>query len=194
MTIRRIASPTETEGISTLIQEGEYRKAVSCVLADLGADLSEYCLAMLDDQTLAEQATIATLADMYAAMPGLGNTALRPWLFGQARSTCIALQEELASPPKTYPALPGGDPNSPSRQQMLLRKALWKLDADERDAGLLRYLARLDYEDVGRICGMDTAAARKKAGKALLRLRQVVRGHGASTGSTVPKRPAGARG
>lgn len=189
MVVRPIENRSETAAISLLIKQGEYRQALSRVVDLLGPDLGEYCFAMLDNQALAERAVIAALADMYAAMPTLNSAPLRPWLFEQARRTCIALQSE----PKPTPPQAKGK----AAEAQALRKAVTELSPEERDAVLLRYLARLDYGDVAAICDMDQETACKKAGKGLLRLRQITTGASADTRSTAPNppsKPTGTRG
>jgi RNA polymerase sigma factor (sigma-70 family) len=54
----------------------------------------------------------------------------------------------------------------------LLDEALTKLAPDDRDALLLRYFEQLDFAEVGVALGASTEAARKRADRALERLRQ----------------------
>lgn len=172
MAVRHIARRAETEGFIQLIRAGEYRQALTEIVGSrLGHDLGEYCFAMLGEQELAEQALIDTWVALYSAMPQLDNTSLRPWLFEQARAHCTRALTPIPTPSESEPAKAHG-PSPADDPRTRLRGRLWELQPDERDAVLLRYLARLSYADIAVMCGVEVGDARRKAGKALLRLRQ----------------------
>ena len=104
--------------------------------------------------------------------------------------------EFLGKPKRTAKPTPPQAKGKAAEAQAL-RKAVTELSPEERDAVLLRYLARLDYGDVAAICDMDQETACKKAGKGLLRLRQITTGASADTRSTAPNppsKPTGTRG
>jgi RNA polymerase sigma-70 factor (ECF subfamily) len=59
-----------------------------------------------------------------------------------------------------------------------VREALAGLSETDREVLLMRHVDELPYLEVGYILGVDPAAARKRYGRALLRLREVLRDAG----------------
>jgi RNA polymerase sigma-70 factor (ECF subfamily) len=57
-------------------------------------------------------------------------------------------------------------------------QAVARLDDDDREILLLRHVDELPYEEVGCLLGVEPAAARKRYGRALLRLRKVLADQG----------------
>lgn len=170
MVVRRIAKPTETARIAALIERCAYKEALQQTVSQLGGELGQYCMAVLGDSHLAERAVIETLADLYFAMPSLGEEDLRTWLFGKARKACHDLRDYDV--PRKERMRVQGSPRGQVEEALRARSLLASMKVDERDVALLRYVARLPYDAIAEICGMDEADARKRAGKALLRLRQ----------------------
>jgi len=175
MVVRRIAKGSETEGIAALIAAGKYPKALDQAVTQLGAELGQYCMAVLGEQSLAEDAAIQALADFYAAMPALSNPRPRPFLFTAARRACMKAQTatDAHAASAALEGVPRANPTDTSIQAARTRALLAAMKPEERDAALLRYLGRLGYADIAIICGVDEETARKLVGKALLRLRAV---------------------
>jgi RNA polymerase sigma-70 factor (ECF subfamily) len=59
-----------------------------------------------------------------------------------------------------------------------VRRALAELSEPDREVLLMRIVDELPYRDIGYILDLDPAAARKRHGRALLRLRNVLRDAG----------------
>jgi RNA polymerase sigma-70 factor (ECF subfamily) len=59
-----------------------------------------------------------------------------------------------------------------------VRQALAELPERDREVLLMRIVDELPYREIGHILDLDPAAARKRHGRALLRLRQVLRDAG----------------
>jgi RNA polymerase sigma-70 factor (ECF subfamily) len=81
----------------------------------------------------------------------------------------LALAERLLAPN-----------SSPSRradreeQAGRVRQALARLTATEREVLLMRHYEDLSYEEIGCILGVEAAAVRKRAGRALVRLHKAL--------------------
>jgi RNA polymerase sigma-70 factor (ECF subfamily) len=68
---------------------------------------------------------------------------------------------------------PGSSPSKGLRQEELARRvqqALGRLKEADRAVLLMRHYDGLSYEEIGCIVGIEAAAARKRAGRALVRL------------------------
>ena len=61
-----------------------------------------------------------------------------------------------------------------------VREALAQLDVTDQEVLLLRYFDGLDNKEVAQVLGLDTSAASKRYGRALLRLRKLLQEHGLS--------------
>ena len=81
----------------------------------------------------------------------------------------LVLAERLLSPE------PSPDEHLDRAEQIArVREALGLLTEADREILLMRYYERLTYEDVACILGIEPTAARKRHGRALLRLHKVL--------------------
>jgi RNA polymerase sigma-70 factor (ECF subfamily) len=62
------------------------------------------------------------------------------------------------------------------RRARSIRTALDELKPSERDVVVLRYEAGLSYREIADACGIDEATARKRTSRALVRLREALKG------------------
>jgi RNA polymerase sigma-70 factor (ECF subfamily) len=62
-----------------------------------------------------------------------------------------------------------------AERDAFLREALDQLSADDRELLALRYDAEQSFRDIALALGIDEAAARKRVGRALVRLRGKLR-------------------
>jgi RNA polymerase sigma-70 factor (ECF subfamily) len=142
-------------------------------------------MAILGSQAEAEEATQESLIAAYDSMSTYrGEGTVKAWLFGIARRICARRVETRVRREKrlrlVYDA--GSEAQLPDeeverrRRAERLRDALERLRPSEREALLLRYGCGLSYREVGEACGVDEAAARKRASRALGRLRDVLSG------------------
>jgi RNA polymerase sigma-70 factor (ECF subfamily) len=72
---------------------------------------------------------------------------------------------------------PGGAPNLRMDQQERARRmceALTRLAESDREVLLMRHYQELSYEEIGCILDLEPAAARKRAGRALVRLHKIL--------------------
>lgn len=175
--------PTDT--ISTLIAAGERRAAVAECARLHGRSIGRLCMAMLGNGPDADEVVQETLLAAHRGMEGFrGEGSVRAWLFGIARRQCArhleakrsrgAHLQVVADEPH---AGPGDDPESAARtgrRARIVRAALEHLKPSERDALLLRYQADLSFREIAAACGIDEAAARKRASRGLNRLRNLL--------------------
>jgi RNA polymerase sigma-70 factor (ECF subfamily) len=72
---------------------------------------------------------------------------------------------------------PSGSPSSRLNREDLarrMRKALDRLSPTDREALLMRHYENMSYEEMGCILGIEPASARKRAGRALVRLHKIL--------------------
>ena len=55
-----------------------------------------------------------------------------------------------------------------------MRQALERLPQGDREALLMRHYEDMTYEEMGYILGIEPASARKRAGRALVRLHKIL--------------------
>lgn len=55
-----------------------------------------------------------------------------------------------------------------------MRQALERLSQTDREALLMRHYEEMSYEEMGCILGIEPASARKRAGRALVRLHKIL--------------------
>lgn len=184
MAARAEAVEGEADAIAVRIQNGAYRDAIAMCAAEHGAALGRLCMAMLGDQGEAEETVQEALLAAHDAMASYrGDGSVRAWLCGIARRLCARRIEtrvrrerrlRLVQGPSNDGAQPD-DAAEKSRRALLVRTALEGLKPSERDAVLLRYEAGLSYREIAAACGIDEAAARKRASRALARLRDALK-------------------
>lgn len=175
MVLKRIAKSSETEAITSLIEQGDFGAALSRAASELSEDIGQFCMALLGDQALAEEATVRTLSDFYAAMPAMTNPRPRPWLFETAYRACKQLRASAAISHQESDSSTDGSADAASENApALIRTLLSSMKPEERETSLLRYLARLGYADIANICDLSEESVRKHVSKALLRIRSTV--------------------
>jgi RNA polymerase sigma-70 factor (ECF subfamily) len=171
--------------LSKLINEGAYRDAVALAARDHGAAIGRLCMAMLGSQAEAEETTQETLIAAIDAMPSYrGEGSVKGWLMGIARRLCARrIAKRVRREKKLHLVHDAGPGNAlpdeeveRRRQAEGIREALESLRPSEREALLLRYGSEMSYREVGQACGIEEAAARKRANRGLSRLRAVLSG------------------
>ncbi|MDH5493490.1 MAG: sigma-70 family RNA polymerase sigma factor, partial [Myxococcales bacterium] len=111
-----------------------------------------------------------------------GEGTARAWVFGIARKVCArhlttrsrrAQRLRLVHDATAEADLPDAQVER-GRRARELRGALEELKPSERETVLLRYQAGLSFQEVAQACGIEEAAARKRASRALARLRKIL--------------------
>lgn len=170
--------------IERLIREGRLREAAAMCAQLHGAALGRLCMALLGSQAEAEEAVQETLLAACGGMSEYrGEGTVRAWLFGIARRQCARRFEQGAREGRKL-RLVGEDGEaageSPAasmtagRRARAVREALADLKPSEREALVLRYQSGLSFGEIARLCGIDEAAARKRASRGLARLRKTI--------------------
>jgi RNA polymerase sigma-70 factor (ECF subfamily) len=173
--------PTDT--ISALIAAGDRRAAVTECARVHGRSIGRLCMAMLGNASDADEVLQETLLAAHRGMESFrGEGTVRAWLFGIARRQCARHLEarrnragHLQVVPEQTPS--DDDPEDAARiaqRARIVRAALEHLKPSERDALLLRYQADLSFREIADACGIDEAAARKRASRGLSRLRNLL--------------------
>jgi RNA polymerase sigma-70 factor (ECF subfamily) len=163
------------------LSRGETRLALALCVERHAPAIGRLCMAMLGSQRAADDVTFETLLgahDGFEDLPDEGS--VRAWLLGNARHKCLARLEQTR---RRRPALTEtiGDVATGSEgttgaqpRAERARTLLQQVRPSDRDALLLRYGADLSFEEVAAASGIDEAAARKRASRALLHLREVL--------------------
>ena len=171
--------------VAELIGRGEHRAAVAACARIHGDAVGRVCMAMLGSQPDAEEAVQETLLAAHRGMAGYrADGTIRAWLFAIARRQCARRLERgrrsassLAELQAVTDALAPADPADAmvvQRRAQAVRAALSQLKPSEREALVLRYEAGLGYREIGAACGIDEAAARKRASRGLDHLRSLI--------------------
>jgi RNA polymerase sigma-70 factor, ECF subfamily len=171
------------EAIGAAIRAGDLRTAVALCARQHGAAIGRLAMAMLGSQPDAEEVVQETLLAAHRGMAAWrGDGTVRSWLFAIARRQCAQHLERgrrtlqlHGLPEESAPA--GDDPAgamATRRRAARVRAALTQLKPTEREALLLRYEADLSYREIGAMCGVDEAAARKRASRGLDRMRSLI--------------------
>ena len=171
----------EQEGpIEALIRAGLHREAAAACAHTHGASIGRLCMAMLGGQAEAEEALQDTLLAAHDAMASYrGEGSVRAWLFGIARRVCARRLESRTRQSERLHLLHDADADAALPDEVIdarrrahtIRAALATLPPSEREALLLHYQADLSYREIGCACGIDEAAARKRASRGLEKLR-----------------------
>jgi RNA polymerase sigma-70 factor (ECF subfamily) len=181
------AEAVPIDPIERLIRQCRYREAVALCAERHGTSLGRLCMALLGSQADAEEAVQETLLAACAGMSDYrGDGSVRAWLFAIARRQCArrverGARERQRRDPAIDPqdaAASAGDSPAMSivamRRARAVRSALAELRPTERDALLLHYQAELSFREIAEVCGIDEAAARKRASRGLARLRKAL--------------------
>lgn len=114
----------------------------------------------------------------FAAWRRIGNlregSALRPWFLGIVANQCRSLKRSRwwsvtkAGSPEGEAAIP--DPAA----SIDLRRALRRLEYDERLILVLRYYLDMPFEEIATTLGISTKAARTRVERAVHRLKPMV--------------------
>ncbi len=184
-----LAASEQLEPLAKLIRDGAYRDAVALAAREHGAAIGRLCMAMLGSQAEAEEATQEALIAAFDSMASYrGEGSVKAWLLGIARRICARRVETRVRRENklrlVYDA--GAEAQLPDealdrrRRAERLRAAMEQLRPSEREALLMRYGQGLSFREVGQACGIDEAAARKRASRGLCQLRAVLSGESRS--------------
>jgi RNA polymerase sigma-70 factor, ECF subfamily len=171
--------------IADALSRGETRLALELCIARHGLSIGRLCMAMLGSQREADELTQQTLLVAHQRFAEfIGEGSLHAWLLGIARHECLRHLEKSrrrASPGSPAPN-PVGDVSAEGeshderceRRAARARALLERVRPSDREAILLRFGVDLSFEDVALAAGIDEPTARRRASRALLRLRSAL--------------------
>jgi RNA polymerase sigma-70 factor, ECF subfamily len=169
--------PGAQSGILAALSAGRYDEALRLCAGHHGEALGRLCMSLVGSQTDAEDLVQETLLAAYQGFGGYREQgSVKAWLCSIARRKC-ARHLELRSRPSRG-ALPAPQPAPSAEEQVVAhrravraRVLLESIRPSEREALVLRYAAGLSFREVAQACGIEEAAARKRASRALAALR-----------------------
>jgi RNA polymerase sigma-70 factor, ECF subfamily len=125
-----------------------------------------------------------------AAIPVASDGEVRSWLFRVARNLAIDHhREHLRRPVRSE--LTDEAARAPSQDiDLAVNQALARLGDLDRDVFLMREVAGLGYEEIGRACGLTPDAVRSRIHRARLQLRTDLASP-IATRRTIPLRQSG---
>jgi RNA polymerase sigma factor (sigma-70 family) len=116
----------------------------------------------------ATSAATAAGTDLRAGRRSVAREEQEPWSLPDA--SAAELMDRLLAP--------GDSPSAAVRKDEVrdrVRAALEAMAEQEREVLILRYLEQLSAREVGAVLGITEAAAKKRALRALLRLRELLK-------------------
>jgi RNA polymerase sigma-70 factor (ECF subfamily) len=124
------------------------------------------------------------------AVPEASDGEIRAWLFRIARNLALDHYRRRVRHPDP-PALVDEGSRLPSQDvDLAVKLALAALPELDRDVFLMRELAGLGYEEIGRACGLTPDAVRSRIHRARLQLREQLAAP-IATRRTIPMRHSG---
>lgn len=174
---------SEADPIAKLIRGGAHRDAIALCAREYGAAMGRLCMALLGSQAEAEETVQEALMAAHDGMSQWrGEGTVKAWLFGIARRMCARRLETRVRRDRRLRLVHDAEADSKlpddlveaRRKAVKIRAALEDLKPSEREALLLRYEAGLSFKEVALACGVDEAAARKRASRAIARLRTLL--------------------
>ena len=168
--------------IVEMLLSGNRHGAIATCARVHGAAVGRLCFLLLGAQSEADEAAQETMLAAYHAAPSYrGEGTARAWLFGIARRVCaqrVLVRQRQAR----RQVLLGHEANGvdashlhdQKESEASVRAALDALSASDRELLALRFEGEQSFRDIGEALGIDEAAARKRVGRALGRLREKV--------------------
>lgn len=140
--------------------------------------LLRYCYMKLRDRTLAEDVTQETFTRFFESASYRRMGKELPYLYTIARNLCAdrfrrredCLLGDLLTETDEVPAT--ADETQKTVERLAIEHALDKLDAEEREAVVLRFSVGMGVADVGKTLGLSRFAVRRRLSAALTKLRE----------------------
>lgn len=180
----RLTVNAEDLAITAKLVGGDAHGAISLAARTFGPAVGRLCFLLLGAQGEADEAAQETFLAAYHGAPTYrAEGSVRSWLFGIARRICAQRLATRARQARRLALLvvPGEGPTDASdlhdsaEREAEVRAALADLPGTDRELLALRYDAEHSFREIADALGIDEAAARKRVGRALVRLRERVR-------------------
>lgn len=178
--MRVAADPRDTQIAARLLARDPHG-AIALAARDYGAAIGRLCFLLLGSQSEADEAAQETLIAAYhSAHAYRAEGTARAWFYGIARRTCAQrvaarLRQSRRLAMLLDDQLHGPDASvlhDDAERDAAVRGALESLTPSDRELLVLRYDADQSFRDIAATLGIDEAAARKRVGRALMRLRE----------------------
>jgi RNA polymerase sigma-70 factor (ECF subfamily) len=179
--------PSRDEQIILALGRKDRKTAATLLVEEHARAIGRTCMALLGSQSEAEDALQETLM---AALEGLesfrSDGTLRAWLLSVARRRAARrletrsrereVQQEARHGVAALSLMAPEAAASAERLSMArrARELLEQVRPTEREALVLRFAAELSFREVGQVCGIDEATARKRVSRGLCRLRSLL--------------------
>jgi RNA polymerase sigma-70 factor, ECF subfamily len=149
-----------------------------------------FCRAVGQAETARDLTQDVFLRVSRTAIPEASDGEVKAWLFQIARN--LALDHHRRRLRQPEPAvLVGEGSHAPSQDvDLAVNTALAALADLDRDVFLMREVAGLGYEEIGRACGLTPDAVRSRIHRARLQLREALASP-IATRRTIPMRQSG---
>jgi len=179
----RLAASVQETRLAALMLEGDAHGAIALAARMFGPAIGRVCFLLLGSQSEADEAAQETFLAAYHGVSSYrGEGAPRAWFYGIARRICTQrLSARLRQSRRMFlldrdqHGLDASALHDRAERDAHLRRALEELPADDRELLALRYDAEQSFRDIALALGIDEAAARKRVGRALIRLRGKLR-------------------
>ncbi|MEQ1501130.1 MAG: RNA polymerase sigma factor [Myxococcota bacterium] len=172
----------DDSGIAALIAAGRLRDAIGAAAVEHGAAVERVCVALVGrPDRAAELAQDTFVAAVDALRHWRGDGSLRAFLCGIARNLCakdrtrsarqaarLHLVRDPVADVDAHAAVEAG------QRARAARDALSRLEPGDREILVLRYQGELGYAEIAALLSIDEPTARKRASRALVRLRSAL--------------------
>lgn len=181
--VRTIADPFDTE-VAALLLDGDAHGAIAIAAREWGPAIGRLCFLLLGSQSEADEAAQETmLAAYHSASSYRAEGTPRAWFLGIARRICQQRSAARLRQSRRLTMLIDAELHGPDASMLHdtaerdaeVRAALEELPPADRELLVLRYDAEQSFRDIAMGLGIDEAAARKRVGRALVRLRARMR-------------------
>lgn len=176
--------------ILTALARGDREGALTRLMQGYGRPLYRFCLGVVADPGLAEEAHQMTFVQAFEGVGSFGGrSSVKTWLFGIARHRCLdalkvsrrrtrrfPLMDELPD----APAPEGGtdDRMVTAETRRALAECLGELPAKVRAALALRFQQSLSYPEIAVIAGERAATLQARVARSLPLLKRCLEGKG----------------
>ena len=131
-----------------------------------------FCRAVGQAETARDLTQDVFLRVSRTTIPEAGDGELRAWLFHIARNLALDHHRQRLRHPQPTLLIDEGA-RSPSQDvDLAVNEALAALPDLDRDVFVMREVAGLSYEEIGRACGLTSDAVRSRLHRARLQLRK----------------------
>ena len=164
--------------VITMVECGETRAALCCVMARHGAAVYRYCREALRDAALAEDVQQQVFIEAFRDLPRFaGRSTVRTWLFGIARHRVLdaaKVRARLHARVELDNFADAPDPRAAPDEQLddqrlreLVAACLAGFDEKVRTALLLRYQQGFTFEQMAVICRERPGTLQVRVARAL---------------------------